>query len=559
LKTALRSTALAIVLVALTATFDAHADCPLQSDYAAPHTRTDFVKGGLVYDLTNNELKTCDGTNWNTVAAGSGLAGGTSGYLGVWTGATTMGLSSTSTSNQLFWDATNHRLGIGTANPQFTLDTVGTAAFRGNSSQVRLVETDNADPADAWHFSMNSADLTILHADASGGPYYTNAIVLKPTGNVGIGTTTPQSLLSVADTGYAQFGKTFPGAPTTADCDAVSEAGRVTIDTTNGRWYVCDGVAWKFVSIGTSGSGGSSQWTTAGSHIHYATGGVAIGQASAPEASAALEVESTTKGFLPPRLTKAQRNAIPSPAAGLMIYQSNDKRIEWFDGTSWVTFSGNLIVTNLDGTTSTTAGRSCKSLLDSGHSTGNGLYWLDPDGSSSIGAFQAYCDMSNGGWTLVTRQLSSVAASTHDVAAAVGTLTAPTQGSVAKLADSVINAIAGNSAAPVYKIDCAGRVNYYKLPSAFSATQTTWTAIQVSVVSDSVSFFTINATYAGCSKGPHSCDASSPSAWGANAGRNPGALYGAGGGFVNTNGCSYSDSTASQSAWSAGSGTTWVK
>ena len=311
--------------------------------------------------------------------------------------------------------------------------------------------------------------------------------------------------------------------------------------------------------VGDGGGGGSSQWTTIGNDLHYGTGGVAIGQASAPEASAALEVESTTKGFLPPRLTKAQRNAIPSPAAGLMIYQSNDKRIEWFDGTSWVTFSGNLIVTNLDGTTSTTAGRSCKSLLDSGHSTGNGLYWLDPDGSSSIGAFQAYCDMSNGGWTLVTRQLSSVAASTHEVAAAVGTLTAPTQGSVAKLADSVINAIAGNSAAPVYKIDCAGRVNYYKLPSAFSATQTTWTAIQVSVVSDSVSFFTINATYAGCSKGPHSCDASSPSAWGANAGRNPGALYGAGGGFVNTNGCSYSDSTASQSAWSAGSGTTWVK
>lgn len=38
------------------------------------------------------------------------------------------------------------------------------------------------------------------------------------------------------------------------------------------------------------------------------------------EASAALDVESTTKGFLPPRMTNAQRAAIASPAQGLMVY-----------------------------------------------------------------------------------------------------------------------------------------------------------------------------------------------------------------------------------------------
>lgn len=36
--------------------------------------------------------------------------------------------------------------------------------------------------------------------------------------------------------------------------------------------------------------------------------------------SAALEVESTSKGFLPPRMTNAQMTAIPSPAQGLMVY-----------------------------------------------------------------------------------------------------------------------------------------------------------------------------------------------------------------------------------------------
>jgi hypothetical protein len=39
-----------------------------------------------------------------------------------------------------------------------------------------------------------------------------------------------------------------------------------------------------------------------------------------PNASAQLDVTSTTKGFLPPRMTAAQRDAISNPAAGLVVY-----------------------------------------------------------------------------------------------------------------------------------------------------------------------------------------------------------------------------------------------
>jgi hypothetical protein len=42
-----------------------------------------------------------------------------------------------------------------------------------------------------------------------------------------------------------------------------------------------------------------------------------------PHASAKLEVAATNKGFLPPRMTSSQRDAIPSPAAGLMVYQTD--------------------------------------------------------------------------------------------------------------------------------------------------------------------------------------------------------------------------------------------
>jgi len=54
-----------------------------------------------------------------------------------------------------------------------------------------------------------------------------------------------------------------------------------------------------------------------------------------PNSSAMLDVSSTTKGFLPPRMTTLQRNEIPSPAVGLMIYNTDEKIINVFNGTSW--------------------------------------------------------------------------------------------------------------------------------------------------------------------------------------------------------------------------------
>ena len=45
---------------------------------------------------------------------------------------------------------------------------------------------------------------------------------------------------------------------------------------------------------------------------------------------------------------------------------------------------------------------SCKDMKMKGHSKGDGMYWLHPDGESHSNAFLAYCDMTsyNGGWTM---------------------------------------------------------------------------------------------------------------------------------------------------------------
>jgi hypothetical protein len=54
-----------------------------------------------------------------------------------------------------------------------------------------------------------------------------------------------------------------------------------------------------------------------------------------PDPSAILDVYSTNKGFLPPRLTTAQRDAIGTPAAGLMIYNTTVNCLQWWNGIYW--------------------------------------------------------------------------------------------------------------------------------------------------------------------------------------------------------------------------------
>lgn len=57
--------------------------------------------------------------------------------------------------------------------------------------------------------------------------------------------------------------------------------------------------------------------------------------ATLPNSSAMLDVKSTTKGFLPPRMDSIQRNAIVSPAAGLVIYNTSIKAFQCYNGTVW--------------------------------------------------------------------------------------------------------------------------------------------------------------------------------------------------------------------------------
>ncbi|MCD4735066.1 MAG: right-handed parallel beta-helix repeat-containing protein, partial [Bacteroidales bacterium] len=64
------------------------------------------------------------------------------------------------------------------------------------------------------------------------------------------------------------------------------------------------------------------------------------------DASAMLDVKSTSKGLLIPRVTSGQRDAISSPAKGLMVFVTSDSTFYYYDGSSWVTILSSNVPDN---------------------------------------------------------------------------------------------------------------------------------------------------------------------------------------------------------------------
>jgi len=59
-----------------------------------------------------------------------------------------------------------------------------------------------------------------------------------------------------------------------------------------------------------------------------------------PDSSAILDVNSTSRGLLPPRMTTEERDAIINPVEGLMIFNTNSIMLELYDGISWGSVTG---------------------------------------------------------------------------------------------------------------------------------------------------------------------------------------------------------------------------
>jgi len=84
------------------------------------------------------------------------------------------------------------------------------------------------------------------------------------------------------------------------------------------------------------GTNGADRITITGS------GNVGIGT-TVPHASAITELSSTTQGFLPPRLSNTQRNAISAPANGLIIFNTSTGCMNYHFSGTWYEWCGTLV------------------------------------------------------------------------------------------------------------------------------------------------------------------------------------------------------------------------
>lgn len=72
---------------------------------------------------------------------------------------------------------------------------------------------------------------------------------------------------------------------------------------------------------------GDLSLTGAGAQLGIGTGAVAD--------SAAFEIESTTQGLRLPRMTTAQRDAIATPAQGIVVYNTTTNKLNFYTGAAW--------------------------------------------------------------------------------------------------------------------------------------------------------------------------------------------------------------------------------
>lgn len=91
-------------------------------------------------------------------------------------------------------------------------------------------------------------------------------------------------------------------------------------------------------------SAGANKWSfySAGTAKSFFNGQVGIGQ-STPDASAKLQIDSTTQGLLIPRMTTTQKNAISSPATSLLVFDTVLGEFDYYTGAAWAAVGGTTL------------------------------------------------------------------------------------------------------------------------------------------------------------------------------------------------------------------------
>jgi hypothetical protein len=225
--------------------------------------------------ISGTNIKTVNGSS----LLGSGnitIAAGASGIAGAIQFSDGSSLSSDAAT--FFWNNTNKRLGVGTNSPTHRIHIKGT----GNTAATSSLFSENSDASSSIRFN-DAGTLTVI---ASTSTIFT----------LGLGGIQSYNLKSLGGFGSSQVN-------VSGVMDLYSNDGTIGLRVNDAFTGIADATA--------------------------------IGQISAPNASAMLDIVSTTKGVLFPRMTTTQKNAIASPVASLVVYDTTTNKLCCYDGTTW--------------------------------------------------------------------------------------------------------------------------------------------------------------------------------------------------------------------------------
>jgi hypothetical protein len=263
------------------------------------------------------------------------------------------GYANTSTDSSYF----TGNLGVGTTSPAAKLEIVHTDASK---DTLVLGRTDNSS---YWKVNHAGNDFRLYNRDSSGADilFGVDAGSITQNNRVGIGTATPSAKLDVAGdvatTGNITVTKSSASIKVieTGGGDVRMTAGGATgyIGTYNNNslQLVQNGSVALFVDTSRNVGIGTTSPTSAlqvvgrtktselhasnGNAIYTNQGSVAVGT-SQVDSSAVLNIVSTTKGVLFPRMTETQRDAIEEPTTGLIVYQTDSTEgLYIYKSTGW--------------------------------------------------------------------------------------------------------------------------------------------------------------------------------------------------------------------------------
>jgi hypothetical protein len=232
-----------------------------------------------------------------------------------------------SDASNLFWDDTNDRLGIGTNAPTQAIHTTGNGRF-GNTiirSDALLCGTGSGSA-----FTIFGDQTTLFRPTMTFYPVGNNINVQGSFGvNIGGATTLPSAQAHIKGSGSTSATTSLlvqnsagTAAMTVSDNLNISIGGGIS--SQSGSSWIINGTIYN----------NNNDINAFGGNISVAAR-AKIGGGGYAVASAVLELVSTTAGFLPPRMTTTQKNAIASPAAGLVVYDSTTNKLCCYNGSTW--------------------------------------------------------------------------------------------------------------------------------------------------------------------------------------------------------------------------------